>query len=70
MGTIDLRELNSDQIVIHFGGALTSVDAYTFGNSLVSLADTIRAINETINPGQNIEIRLDAVGLGSFRAVT
>lgn len=69
MGTIDLRRLDNDQIVIHFGGKLNSVDAYTFGNSLVSLADTIRAINETINPGQSIEIRLDAVGPGSFRAV-
>ena len=69
MGVIDLRRLDNDQIVIHFGGQLTSVDAYTFGNSLVSLADTIRAINETINPGQNIEVRLDAVGPGSFRAV-
>lgn len=69
MGTIDLRRLDKDQIVIHFGGSLTSVDAYTFGNSLVSIADTIRAINETINPGQNIEVRLDAVGPGSFRAV-
>jgi hypothetical protein len=69
MGVIDLRRLDNDQIVIHFGGQLSSVDAYTFGNSLVSLADTIRAINETINPGQNIEVRLDALGPGSFRAV-
>lgn len=69
MGTIDLRRLDDDQIVIHFGGQLSSVDAYTFGNSLVSIADTIRAINETINPGQNIEVRLDSVGPGSFKAV-
>lgn len=69
MGVIDLRKLDNDQIVIHFGGQLASVDAYTFGNSLVSLADTIRAINETINPGQSIEVRLDALGPGSFRAV-
>lgn len=69
MGTIDLRRFDQDQIVIHFGGELTSVDAYTFANSLVSFADTIRAVNDTINPGQNIEIRLDAVGPGSFKAV-
>ena len=30
MGTVDLRDLSGDQIVIHFGGELTSVDAYTF----------------------------------------
>jgi hypothetical protein len=69
MGVIDLRKLDGDQIVIHFGGDLKSVDAYTFGNSLISIADTIRAINDTINPGQKIEVRLEAVGPGSFRAV-
>ncbi len=69
MGTVDLRKLDGDQIVIHFGGNLTSVDAYTFANSLISFADTIRAVNEIINPGQSIEVRLDAVGPGSFRAV-
>ena len=35
MGAIDLGELKGDQIVIHYGGALTSVDAYTFANSLI-----------------------------------
>jgi hypothetical protein len=69
MGTVDLGELRGDQIVIHFGGAVTSVDAYTFGNSLVAFADTIRSVNGIVNPGQNIEIRLEAIGPGSFRAV-
>lgn len=69
MGTVDLRNLDGDQIVIHYGGALTSVDAYTFANSLVAFADTVRAVNAAISPGQNIEIRLEAVGPGSFRAV-
>jgi hypothetical protein len=62
-------ELAGDQIVIHFGGALTSVDAYTFGNSLIAFADTVRSVNALLNPEQNIEIRLEAVGPGSFRAV-
>lgn len=69
MGIIDLRKFDDDKIVVHFGGQLSSVDAYTFANSLVSLADLVRAINEVVNPGQNIEVRLDAVGPGSFRAV-
>jgi hypothetical protein len=50
VGTVDLRKLEGDQIVIHFGGSLTSVDAYTFANSLVAFADTIRAVNASINP--------------------
>ncbi len=69
MGTIDLREIDSDQIVIHYGGRLTSVDAYTFANSLTSLADVIVAINKSLNPGLNIEVRVEALGPGSFRAV-
>ena len=69
MATVNLGELGGDQIVIHFGGALTSVDAYTFGISLVAFADTIRAVNGILNPEQNIEIRLEAIGPGSFRAV-
>jgi hypothetical protein len=69
MGTVDLGELTGDQIVIHFGGALTSVDAYTFGNSLIAFADTIRAVNSVLNPEQNIEVRVEAIGPGSFRAV-
>jgi hypothetical protein len=69
MGTVNVGDLGGDQIVIHFGGALTSVDAYTFGNSLIAFADTIRAVNGVLNPEQNIEVRLEAVGPGSFRAV-
>jgi hypothetical protein len=65
----DLRELDGESLVIHFGGALGSIDAYTFSNSLIAFADTIRAINATVNPSQNIEIRLEAVGTGSFRAL-
>ena len=69
MGTVDLRKLGNDQIVVHFGGQLTSVDAYTFANSLISFADTVRSVNEMVNPGQKIDVRLEAVGPGSFKAV-
>jgi hypothetical protein len=69
MGTVNIGELGGDQIVIHFGGALTSVDAYTFGNSLIAFADTVRAVNAVLNPDQNIELRVEAIGPGSFRAV-
>ena len=69
MATVDVREFQGDSIVIHFGGQLNSVDAYTFANSLISFADTVRLINAEINPGQDIDVRLDAVGPGSFKAV-
>ena len=69
MGTIDLRELRGDEVVIHFGGQLGSVDAYTFANSLVAFADAATAVNSIINPDQKIEVRLFDVGDGSFRAL-
>ncbi len=69
VATVDVRRFKHDQIVIHFGGELTSVDAYTFANSLISFADTVRSVNAVVNPGQSIDVRLDAVGDGSFKAV-
>lgn len=69
MGEIDLRELEGDQIVIHFGGELRSINAYTFANSLTAFADVATAVNTFLNPGQNIELRLETNGPGSYRAV-
>lgn len=69
MGTVDLKLFDNNQIVIHYGGSLNSVDAYTFANSLVALADTITAVNTEINPGQSVEVRVEAIGTGSFRAL-
>jgi hypothetical protein len=69
MATHDFRKFENDYIVIHFGGSLTSINAYTFANSLIAFADTARAVNASINPGQEIEIRLEAIGPGSYRAV-
>jgi hypothetical protein len=69
LGTFDLTKFDGDQVVVHFGGSVASVDAYTFANSLIAFADTVRAINAVVNPGQDIEIRLEAQGPGSYRAV-
>lgn len=69
MGIVDLRPLERDEIVVHYGGSLNSVDAYTFANSLISLADTAREINKIINPDQPIEVRIEAIDRGSFRAL-
>lgn len=68
MGTIDLRRLEGDHVVIHYGGALNSVDAYTFANSLIAFADAIRSVSDVLDPGPRVEIRLEALSRGSFRA--
>lgn len=69
VGTLDFTKFENDYVVVHFGGAIASVDAYTFANSLIAFADTIRSVNHVINPGQDIEVRLEAQGPGSYRAV-
>lgn len=68
MGTVDLRSLQGDQVVIHYGGSLKSVDAYTFANSLISFADAVRAVSSALDEAP-VEIRVEALGPGSFRAV-
>src|SRR6185437_2105122 len=68
MATIDLRDLPSDEFVLHFGGRPNEVNAFTFSNSLLSLAEALREINAQVNPTRSIEIAIEAVGSGSFRA--
>lgn len=68
MATLDLRNFkNSDGFVLHFGGRPNEVDTYTFANALVAFSDTFRELNGQVNTSQSIELRLEAVGPGSFR---
>lgn len=67
MATVDLRKLDGDQIVVHFGGQLTRVNAYTFANALIAFADTIKAISKLVDQGDQIEIEIESIGPGSFR---
>jgi hypothetical protein len=69
MATIDLRDTSdSDGFVIYFGGKPNEVDTYTFANALVAVADAFREINSQVNPGQAMELRLEALAEGSFKA--
>lgn len=68
MATVDLTVFDDQGFVIHFGGDTHQIDAVTFGNALVSIAEALRAINHEVNPGHSIEIAIEAVGPGSFRA--
>lgn len=68
MATIDLHALMGDEFVLHFGGRPKEVNAHTFANSLLSISEALREINSQINPDFSLEIVIDAVGTGSFRA--
>lgn len=69
MATIDLRNSSDDDgFVIYFGGKPNEVDTYTFANALVAVADAFREINNQVNPGMALELRLEALAEGSFKA--
>ena len=57
-----------ESIVIHFGTEGQRINAYTLATTLVNLADAARAANFAINPGYDIEVVVEALGGGSFKA--
>ncbi|MFN3262655.1 MAG: hypothetical protein ACE37J_19070 [Pikeienuella sp.] len=69
MATFDLREIKDERgFVLHFGGRPHEVNTYVFANALVAISDVFREINSQVNIDRSIELRLEAVGPGSFRA--
>jgi len=68
MAEIDLRELPADEFVIHFGGPSNEIDALTFANALIGVAGAVREITRQLHPELEIELLVDGVGPGSFRA--
>jgi len=69
LATIDLRDFSdTDGFVVHFGGRPNEVDAYTFANALVAFSDAYREINSQLATGQSVEMKLEALGPGSFRS--
>lgn len=67
MPTLDVRSFE-DSFVIHFGGDFERINAYTLASALVGVADAAKAANAVINPGYDIEVVVEALGHGSFRA--
>ena len=67
MATLRFDDFENDTIVLHFGGAEGSIDAYTLAGALIGFADMARAISATVDPGTDIEILVEATGPGSYR---
>ena len=67
MQTIDIRQVG-DELVLYFGCQGNRINAYTLASALVSFADAAKAANNQINPGYDIEIVVEALGNGSFKA--
>jgi len=67
MPTIDVGKFE-DSFTLHFGGDYSRINAYTLATTLVGIADAAKAANATLNPGFEIEVVVESLGQGSFRA--
>lgn len=57
-----------ESFVIRFGTEHSRINAYTLATSLVALADAAKSANAAINPGFEIEVVVESLGAGSFKA--
>lgn len=67
MKVVDISQFE-DSVVLHFDTEGHRINAYTLASTLVSLADAAKAANSSINPGYEVEIVVESLGAGSFRA--
>lgn len=64
---IDISKFE-DSVVLYFDTDNNRINAYTLASALVSFADAAKAANTTLNAGYEIEIIVEALGSGSFKA--
>jgi len=67
MKVVDISNFE-DSVVLHFETENHKINAYTLASTLVAIADAAKAANSTINAGYSVEITVDAIAAGSFRA--
>lgn len=67
MPTVEIGQFE-DCFVIHFGSLRSQINAYTLASTLTHLADAAKAANSRLNPGYEVEILVEALGSGSFKA--
>lgn len=58
-----------DRFVLYFDTPRREVNAYALATSFVGLSDAIREANAIVNPGYRVEVVVEALSEGSFRAV-
>jgi hypothetical protein len=69
LATFRVDELSGDAVVLHFGGLPGTIDARTLGEALLGFAEVAYAVSGTLDPGQEVEIVVEALGRGSFRTI-
>jgi hypothetical protein len=58
-----------DSIVLHFEVKGSQINAYTLASALVAIADAAKNANYSINNGVEIEVVVETLSSGSFRAI-
>lgn len=67
MKVVDISKFE-DSVVLYFDTDDKRINAYTLASTLVSIADAAKAANITLNAGHEVEIIVEALGSGSFKA--
>lgn len=67
MATVSIAKFD-DTLVLYFETQGHRINAYTLATTLVAVADAAKAANAAINPGHEIEIVVEALSPGSFKA--
>lgn len=67
MTTVEVRR-EVDRFVLHFETPRREISAYALASALVGLADAVREANAVVNPGYRVEVIVEALSEGSFRA--
>ena len=67
MATLEIRR-EVDRFVLYFDTPRREISAYALATSLVGLADAVREANAIVNPGYVVEVVVEALADGSFKA--
>ena len=67
MTTLEVRR-EVDRFVLYFQTPRKEINAYALASALVGLADAVREANAVVNPGYRVEVIVEALSEGSFKA--
>ncbi len=67
MTTFEVRA-EVDKFVLQFDTYKNEINAYAFASALVNLSDAVKIANNSVNPGYQVEVVVEAISQGSFRA--
>ena len=67
MATLEIRR-EVDRFILYFDTPRREISAYALATALVGLADAVREANAIVNPGYVVEVVVETLSDGSFKA--